>query len=125
MPLGLLGVDTGGVLLEHLLTFAERRFGFGPTGGSEPVPRLHLLQPVDQLGVVDLVLLELGIGEVLLGVFLLHFGQEALAAVDDLLVLIGPGSLEGVQDALVTRQHGRLEQHAGSVHRHDLALQLA
>src|SRR3984957_19492749 len=88
LPLRLLSVDPGRVRLERLLALVEELLAGLPAAGAEDVPVDDLREPVAQLDQVDLVLLELGVGEVVLVVLLLHLPQEVLALVDDLLVLV-------------------------------------
>src|ERR1700691_1174586 len=80
--LRLLGVYPGGVRLQRLLAPLEGLFRGLPPVGVEDVALPHLGEPVAQLDEVDLVFLELRVGEVVLGVLLLHLLEEILAAVD-------------------------------------------
>src|SRR5258708_39039784 len=88
LSLRLLGVDPRGIRLERLLALVEDLLTGRPLTGAEDIPLHDLGEPVPQLDQVDLVLLELGVGEVVLVVLFLQLPEEVLALVDDLLVLI-------------------------------------
>src|ERR1700733_656407 len=88
LSLRLLGVDPGRIRLERLLALVEELFAGRPAAGAEGVPLDDLGEPVSQLDQVDLVLLQLGVGEVVRVPLLLHLPEEVLALVDDLLVLV-------------------------------------
>jgi len=75
--------------------------------------------------VVDLVLLQFGETEVLGRELLVDAGQEVLALVDDLLVLVVARRLEGRRHVRTARDHRAAEQHRGPGHLEDLVPQLA
>src|SRR5579863_6522434 len=125
LSLRLLGVDPGRVRLERLLALVEGLLAGPPAAGAEDVPLDDLREPVPQLDEVDLVLLEFGVGEVVLVVLLQHLPQEVLALVDDLLVLVVARRLERGAHLRLAREHGAGHQHGRTGHVGDLAPQLA
>ena len=125
LSLRLLGVDPGRIGLERLLALVEELLAGGPSAGAEGIPLDDLRQPVPQLDQVDLVLLELGVGEVVLVVLLLHLPEEVLALVDDLLVLVVARRLEHGEYLRLPGQHRDGHQHGRPGHVRDLAPQLA
>src|SRR5487761_234143 len=94
LSLRLLGVHPGRVRLERLLALLEGLLAGRPPAGAEDIPLDDLREPVPELDEVDLVLLELGVGEVVLVVLLLDLHEEVRALVDDLLVLVVACRLE-------------------------------
>src|SRR5215469_13259402 len=105
VTVGFAGIYLGCVGFQRLLAFLDRLFRRVPPVGAEDVAVAHLGEPVAQLDQVDLVLLELGVGEVAGCVLLHHLGKEVLAAVHDFLVLVVPCRLERVMDLRATGQY--------------------
>src|SRR5580700_1615175 len=124
LSLRLLGVHPGGVRLERLLALLEGLLAGRPPAGAEDIPLDDLREPVPELDQVDLVLLELGVGEVVLVVLLLHLPEEVLALVHDLLVLVVASRLELRPDLLLPGQHRAGQQRGGPGHVQDLAPEL-
>src|SRR5580704_8416905 len=118
-------VDPCRVVVQRLLAGLEGLLRLGTAGRAERVPRPDPGEPGAQLDQVDLVLLEFGVGEVVGHVLLLHLAQEVLAAVDDLLVLVVPGGLEGRPHFLLARQDAAGQERRRALHVEDLAAQLA
>src|SRR6202046_3048 len=118
-------VDPRRVVVQRLLAGLEGLLRLGAAGRAERGPRPHPGEPGPQLDQIDLVLLELGVGEVVGHVLLLHLAQEVLAAVDDLLVLVVPGGLERRPHFLRARQDAAGQQRRRALHVEDLAAQLA
>src|ERR1700728_1015440 len=77
----LLGIYPRRVSLEGLIAVLDPFFRCLSPGGAEGVALAHSFQPVLQLDEVDLVLLELGVGEVGLVGLLLHLPEEVMALV--------------------------------------------
>ena len=86
---------------------------------------MHFVKPAFQLGEIDVVLLEFGVGEVLFVVLLAQLSQEILAAIDDLFVLVVARRVEHLEQVPLARQRGGVEEVRGTADLGDLGAQRA
>src|SRR6185437_1132419 len=118
-------VHAGGVVVQRLLAGLQCLLRLRAPAGAERIALAHPGEPIPQLDEIDLVLLKLRVGEVIRQVFLFHLGQEILAAVHDLFVLVVPRGLERSPYLGLTGQHTGGQQRRRPAHVQDLAAQLA
>src|SRR5262249_48782165 len=120
-----LRVHPSRVGLQRLLALGDPFLRRLQASRAEDVALADPFQPVLQLDQVDLVLLQLGVGEVIGVVLLIQLREEVLALVQDLLVLVITGRLELGPDLLLPGEDRAGQQGRGPGHLEDLAPELA
>src|SRR5664279_4098205 len=116
VAVGLLGVHAGRVTLQLDRAPTQRLERRYPARGREHIALRHLREPVHQLHMIDLVLLQLRETEMTRHELLLDTGEEVLALIHDLLILVVTGGPERRDDLALAGQYGTGQQHRGPVH---------